>query len=103
MFFTNTCNIDESIFFFPTLYTITNNKTNHHRFVEELVKKQRCNNNNKTKFCEKNNKQQFSNSSTYVLCLSNGNYNQLVHIRKKEMYHACKNSYGFDRKYVKIV
>ena len=42
-------------------------------------------------------------SSTYVLCLLNGNYNKLSQMHEKEMCNAYENCYRFDRSHVKVV
>ena len=79
---------DESMFFFPILNAITNSRKG---------------NNNNTTLPKIMNGSKHTKDSTYILCLSNGGYDKLGHVREKEMYNACKKCYGLDRNHVKVI
>lgn len=68
---------DESMFFYPTLSTILNTS--------------------KTSSSSSNTTQ------LYILCLSNGNYNDLGSIREKELYKAASDIIGIPQNNISIV
>ena len=79
---------DESMFFFPTLNLITTLQIENDN---SLLPKISNHHSNTTTY------------STYVLCLSNGGYDNLGHVREKEMYNVCKKCYSLDPNHVKVV
>jgi len=79
---------DESMFFFPTLSLITTLQIENSNSLLPKISNHHSN---------------ITTYSTYVLCLSNGGYDNLGHVREKEMHNVRKKCYDLNPNHAKVV